>query len=63
MQKNVKTRFTDVIGIDEFKEELVEIVDYLKDPQKYIQCGAKLPKGILLSGPPGLNTDLLMNQF
>jgi ATP-dependent metalloprotease len=32
MQKNVKTRFTDVIGIDEFKEELVEIVDYLKDP-------------------------------
>jgi ATP-dependent metalloprotease len=54
MQKNVKTRFTDVLGIDEFKDELLDIVDYLKDPSKYTECGAKLPKGILLSGPPGL---------
>ena len=55
MQKNVKTRFTDVLGIDEFKDELLDIVDYLKDPSKYTECGAKLPKGILLSGPPGLD--------
>ncbi len=54
MQTDVKTRFTDVLGIDEFKDELMDIVDYLKDPKKYTDCGAKLPKGILLSGPPGL---------
>ena len=52
MQKNIKTRFSDVLGIDEFKDELLDLVDYLKEPEKYLECGAKLPKGILLSGPP-----------
>jgi ATP-dependent metalloprotease len=53
MQKNVKTRFSDVQGIDEFKDELQDIVEFLKNPEKYIEAGAKLPKGILLTGPPG----------
>lgn len=53
-EKNVTTRFSDVLGIDEFKDELVELVDYLKNPQKYIEAGAKLPRGILLVGPPGI---------
>jgi ATP-dependent metalloprotease len=47
------------LGIDEFKEELVEIVDYLKNPKKYTDSGAKLPKGILLVGPPGTGKTLL----
>ena len=53
MQTNIPTRFSDVQGIDEFKEELEEIVDFLKNPKRYVEAGAKLPKGILLSGPPG----------
>lgn len=44
-EKNIKTRFSDVLGIDEFKEELIELVDYLKNPSKYHEAGAKLPKG------------------
>ncbi|KAL4460263.1 hypothetical protein ABPG74_000014 [Tetrahymena malaccensis] len=58
-EKNIPTRFTDVIGIDEFKEELTELVDYLKNPKKYQDAGAKLPKGILLVGPPGTGKTLL----
>ncbi|KAL4508266.1 hypothetical protein ABPG72_003570 [Tetrahymena utriculariae] len=58
-EKNIKTRFSDVLGIDEFKEELIELVDYLKNPQKYHEAGAKLPKGILLVGPPGTGKTLL----
>lgn len=58
-EKDIETRFTDVLGIDEFKEELEEIVDYLKNPQKYLDSGAKLPKGILLVGPPGTGKTLL----
>lgn len=50
---NIKTRFSDVLGIDEFKEELIELVDYLKNPDKYHQAGATIPKGLLLTGPPG----------
>ena len=46
-------------GIDEFKEELIEIVDYLKNPEKYQKAGAKIPKGILLCGPPGTGKTLL----
>ena len=47
------------MGIDEFKEELEEIVEFLKNPKKYTDSGAKLPKGILLIGPPGTGKTLL----
>jgi len=48
-----KIAFKDVAGLDEEKEELEEIVDFLKSPQKYIELGARIPKGVLLVGPPG----------
>lgn len=48
-----KITFSDVAGLDEEKEELQEIVDFLKFPQKYIEIGARIPKGVLLVGPPG----------
>ena len=52
-------RFDDVAGCDEEKEEMKELVDYLKNPQKYASAGAKLPKGVLLVGPPGTGKTLL----
>ncbi len=55
----VPTRFTDVAGVDEAKEELVEVVDFLKSPQKYTEIGGKIPKGVLLVGPPGTGKTLL----
>lgn len=58
-EKDIKTRFSDVLGIDEFKEELTELVDYLKNPEKYTSVGAQLPKGILLVGPPGTGKTLM----
>lgn len=57
--KKMTVKFKDVIGIEEFKEELTEIVDYLKNPNKYKKVGAKLPRGILLEGPPGTGKTLL----
>ena len=57
--KNIKTRFEDVAGIDTIKNELVEIVDYLKSPLKYEAAGAKVPKGVLLEGSPGVGKTLL----
>ena len=51
--------FADVAGIDEAKEELTEIVDFLKNPQKYIRLGGKIPRGVLLSGAPGTGKTLL----
>jgi cell division protease FtsH len=54
-----KVTFNDVAGIDEVKEEVMEIVDFLKDPKKYIKIGARIPKGILLVGPPGTGKTLL----
>ena len=58
-EKDIKTRFSDVLGIDEFKEELEEIVDYLKNPKKYHDYGAEIPKGVLLTGPPGTGKTLM----
>ena len=56
---DVKTRFGDVAGVDEAKEELVEVVDFLKSPDKYREIGGKIPKGVLLVGPPGTGKTLL----
>nr|WP_330381327.1 AAA family ATPase [Clostridioides difficile] len=54
-----KTTFRDVAGLDEVKEELFEIVDFMKSPQKYQKMGAKIPKGVLFYGPPGTGKTLL----
>lgn len=54
-----KVTFRDVSGVEEAKEELVEIVDFLKDPKKYTKLGGKIPKGVLLVGPPGTGKTLL----
>ncbi|MCX7679312.1 MAG: ATP-dependent zinc metalloprotease FtsH, partial [Spirochaetes bacterium] len=54
-----KVTFADVAGVDEAKEELKEIIDFLKDPKKFVNIGAKIPKGVLLMGPPGTGKTLL----
>ncbi|MDF2673136.1 MAG: ftsH3, partial [Clostridiales bacterium] len=54
-----KTTFDDVAGADEEKEELKEVVDFLKQPRRYIEIGARIPKGLLLIGPPGTGKTLL----
>ena len=54
-----KVTFADVAGAEEEKEELAEVVDFLREPQKYIRMGAKIPKGILLVGPPGTGKTLI----
>ena len=54
-----KTTFADVAGADEEKEEMAEIVDFLKDPKKFSELGARIPKGVLLVGPPGTGKTLL----
>ena len=56
---DIPTRFKDVAGVDEAKEELVEVVDFLKSPTKYTEIGGKIPKGVLLVGPPGTGKTLL----
>ena len=59
LDSKVKTTFADVAGIDEEKKELEEIVDFLKNGEKYIKLGAKIPKGVLLVGPPGTGKTLM----
>ncbi len=57
--EQVKVTFKDVAGVDEAKEELQEVIEFLKDPQKFTKLGGRIPKGILLVGPPGTGKTLL----
>ena len=59
MEDEVGVTFDDAAGVDEAKEELVEVIEYLKSPEKFTRLGGKLPKGILLVGPPGTGKTLL----
>ncbi|HEX8874307.1 MAG TPA: ATP-dependent zinc metalloprotease FtsH [Nitrosospira sp.] len=59
VEKETKVTFADVAGVDEAKEELVEVINFLKDPQGYSRLGGRAPKGILLVGPPGTGKTLL----
>ena len=58
-RKEMKTTFSDVAGVDEAKEELLEIVEFLRNPKKYQRLGGRIPKGVLLLGPPGCGKTLL----
>ena len=59
MPDDKKVTFQNVAGLKEEKEELKEVVDFLKDPQKYTKVGARIPKGVILVGPPGTGKTLL----
>jgi cell division protease FtsH len=59
VQEDLNVTFDDVAGVDEAKHELVEVVEFLKDPGKYVELGGKLPKGVLLVGPPGTGKTML----
>jgi len=59
MQNDVEVRFEDAAGVDEAKEELVEVIDFLKEPERFTRIGGQIPRGILLVGPPGTGKTLL----
>ena len=58
-EKDIETRFTDVAGADEAKEELQEIINFLQNPEQYQEIGGRMPKGVLLVGPPGTGKTLI----
>ena len=58
-ERKTKTKFSDVAGLDEEKQEMVELVQFLKEPKKFIEMGAKIPKGVLLFGKPGTGKTLI----
>jgi len=59
LEGNVKTRFSDVAGADEEKEEMMELIDYLRNPKRFQKMGARIPRGIIMVGPPGTGKTLL----
>ena len=62
-EDKIKVKFDDVAGADEEKEELMEIVDFLKEPKKFVELGARIPKGVLLVGPPGTGKHFWRKRF
>ena len=62
-EEKIKVRFDDVAGADEEKEDLMEIVEFLKEPRKFVELGARIPKGVLLVGPPGTGKPFLQKLF
>src|SRR5699024_10964404 len=62
-KKNNKVRFSDVAGAEEEKQELVEVVEFLRDPRKFLALGARIPSVVLLEGPPGTGKTLLAKNL